>query len=146
LDSGASHHMTEAWEIFSSLMESDSDVHVELGDDAKYAVKGEGIITFQLESGVSLDAHDVLYIPGLKKNFLSVSAMEDRGFSITFQRGKVLIHPEKSILDNAVVIGVREGTLYRLQGKPVQDLVHDNDNLCELWHRRLGHLHYRALS
>jgi hypothetical protein len=25
-------------------------------------------------------------------------------------------------------------------------LVHDSDNLCELWHRRLGHLHYRALS
>jgi hypothetical protein len=44
-----------------------------------------------------------------------------------------------------VVIGVREGTLYRLQGNPVQDLVHDNDNLCELWHKRLGHLHYRAL-
>jgi hypothetical protein len=25
----------------------------------------------------------------------------------------------------------------------VQDLVHDNKNLCHLWHRRLGHLHYR---
>jgi hypothetical protein len=24
-------------------------------------------------------------------------------------------------------------------------LVHDNDSLCELWHKRLGHLHYRAL-
>jgi hypothetical protein len=119
---------------------------VQLGDDAKYAVKGEGTITFHLESGGSLDAHDVLYVPGLKKNFLSVSAMEDKGFFITFQRGKVLIHPEKDSPDKTVVIGVREGTLYRLQGKPVQDLVHDSDNLCELWHRRLGHLHYRALS
>jgi hypothetical protein len=44
-----------------------------------------------------------------------------------------------------VVVGVREGTLYRLQGKNFQDLVHDNDNLCDLWHRRLGHLHYREL-
>jgi hypothetical protein len=25
-------------------------------------------------------------------------------------------------------------------------LVHDSDNLCELWHKRMGHLHYRALS
>jgi hypothetical protein len=114
LDSGASHHMTEAQELFSSLMERDSDVHVELGDDAKYAVKGEGTITFQLESGGSLDAQDVLYVPGLKNNFLSVSAMEDRGFFITFQRGKVLIHPEKSSPDTTMVIGVREGTLYRL--------------------------------
>jgi hypothetical protein len=33
-----------------------------------------------------------------------------------------------------------------LQGKPIYSLVHKNDNLCELWHRRLGHLHYRELS
>jgi hypothetical protein len=118
---------------------------VELGDDAKYVVKGEGIITFHLKSGGLFDAHDVLYVPGLKKNLFSVSAMEDRGFVVTFQRGQVLIHLEKAIPDSAVVIGVREGTLYRLQGKLVQDFVHVSDNLCELWHRRLGHLHYRAL-
>jgi hypothetical protein len=23
--------------------------------------------------------------------------------------------------------------------------VHDNENLCELWHKRLGHLHHGAL-
>jgi hypothetical protein len=46
LDSGASCHMIEAHELFSSLMERDSGVHVELGDDAKYAMKGEGIVLF----------------------------------------------------------------------------------------------------
>jgi hypothetical protein len=92
-------------------MERDSDVHVELGDDAKYAVKGEGTIMFQLESGGSLDAQDVLYVPGLKKNFLSVSAMEDKGFFITFQRGKVLIRLEKASPDTTVVLGL-ERELY----------------------------------
>jgi hypothetical protein len=67
-------------------VKKDSKVHVEFGDDAKYAVKGEGIVTFQLESGGSFDDHDVLYVLGLKKNFILVSAMEDRGFTITFQR------------------------------------------------------------
>jgi hypothetical protein len=138
--------MTEAQELFSSLMERDSDVHVELGDDAKYAVKGEGTICFQLESGGSFDAQDVLYVPGLEEEFSLSLSYGGQGFFHTFQRGKVLIHPEKASPDTTVVIGVREGTLYRLQGKPVQDLVHDSDNLCELWHRRLGHLHYRALS
>jgi hypothetical protein len=132
-----------------AIQQSDGEglrIHVELGDDAKYAVKGEGTILFQLESGGSFDAQDVLYVPGLRKNFLSVSVMEDRGFSVIFQRGKVLICLEGASPDTTVVIGVREGNLYRLQGKLVQDLVHDNDNLCELWHRRLGHLHYRVLS
>jgi hypothetical protein len=52
-------------------------------------VKGEGIITFHLKSGGSLDAQDVLYVPGLKKNFLSVSSMEDNGFSmLLFREGR----------------------------------------------------------
>jgi hypothetical protein len=91
---------------------------------------------FQLELGGSFDAHDVLYVPRLKNNFLSVSTMEDMGFVVTFLRGKLLICPEKAIPNIAVVIGVREGTLFMLQGKPIQDLVHDNDNLCELWTKR----------
>jgi hypothetical protein len=108
LDNVASLHMTEARELFNSLTESDTNLHVKPVDDAKYAVNGEGIVMFQLDSRGSLDAQDVLYIPGLKKNFLSVSAMNEKGFTVTFQRGKVLIHLHKSILDNAVVVGVRE--------------------------------------
>ena len=75
LDSGASPHMTEAWELFSSLTETDSRIHVELGDDAKYVVKGEGTIRFQLDSRGSLYGHDVLCIPSSKNNFLLVSTM-----------------------------------------------------------------------
>jgi hypothetical protein len=56
----------------------------------------------------------VLYVPGLKNNLLSILAMEDRGFSITFQKGKVLICLDKAIPDNTMVVGVREGTLYKL--------------------------------
>jgi hypothetical protein len=56
----------------------------------------------------------VLYVPVLKNNFLSISVMEDRGFVVTFQRGKVLIHPDKSSQETTVVVGVRDGTLYRL--------------------------------
>jgi hypothetical protein len=113
LDSGASRHMTKARELFNNLTERDSRVHVELDDDAKYAVKGEGTVLVQLEEGGSFDAWDVLYVPRLKKNLLSVSTMEDRGFVITFQRGQVLICPEKASPDTTMIIGVREGTLYR---------------------------------
>jgi hypothetical protein len=57
LDIGASHHITKAHELFSILMERDSYLHVQLGDDSKYVVKGEGKITFHLELICSLDAH-----------------------------------------------------------------------------------------
>jgi hypothetical protein len=93
-----------------------SGSHVELGDDAKYTVEGEGTILFQLESGGSLEAQDVLYVPELKKNLLSVSALEDRVLSVLFKKGQVLIHSEGASPDTTMSIGVREGKVYRLQG------------------------------
>jgi hypothetical protein len=87
----------------------------------------------------------VLYVPWLKNKLLSVSVMEDKGFVIIFQRGQVLTRSEGASLDTTMKIGVREGILYSLQGKLVQALLHDSDNLCELWHKRMGHLHYRVL-
>jgi hypothetical protein len=44
LDIGASRHMTEARELFSRLSKEDSKLHLELGNDAKYAVRGQGKI------------------------------------------------------------------------------------------------------
>jgi hypothetical protein len=138
--------LTSTQELFTSLTEQDLGVHVELGNDAKYAVKGVGTILFQLESSSSLEVKDVLYVLGLKKNLLAVLVMEDNGFVVEFQKGQALIKPEGSIPNTTQVIGVREGNLYMWRGDPVQALVHNSDNLCELWHRRMGHLHYRALS
>jgi hypothetical protein len=90
---------------------------------------------------------DVLYVPGLTKNLLAVSAMEDKGYEVYFQDGQVLVRPRASSPSSGRVIGSREGNLYLLKAQPVRALVHDsdNDNLCELWHRRMGHLHHRAL-
>ena len=48
---------------------------MDLGDDAKYAVKGEGTISFQIESEGSFEAKDMLYVLGLKRNLLLVSIM-----------------------------------------------------------------------
>jgi len=32
-----------------------------------------------------------------------------------------------------------------LTTRPIQALVHDNIGLCDLWHQKFAHLHYRAL-
>jgi hypothetical protein len=46
LDSHASRHMTEALELLSNLTETNSGIHVELGDDVEYAMKGDGTVLF----------------------------------------------------------------------------------------------------
>jgi hypothetical protein len=71
--------------------------------------------------------------------------MEDKSFVVEFKNQQVLIMPKDSSPNTAQVIGVREGNLYKFQGEPVRTLVHNNDNLCKLWHKRMEHLHHKAL-
>ena len=52
---------------------------------------------------------DVLYVPGLKKNLLSISALDKRGFRFAFIVGKVLIWSKGKTINDAVEIGIEEG-------------------------------------
>ena len=87
----------------------------------------------------------VLFVPGLKKNLLSISALDAKDMRVVFIDGQVIMWPKGKTFDDAVVIREHEGGLYKLKGHPEQDLVHDTLEPNELWHRRLSHVHYRAL-
>ena len=51
---------------------------------------------------------------------------------------------EKTIED-VVVVGIEEGGLYKLKGHSDVALTHSTKSPCELWHRRLVHIKYKAL-
>jgi hypothetical protein len=108
-------------------------------------VRGVGTSTFQLDSNMELQLKEVLYVPGMKRNLVSISALKDKGYKITFSKGRVLLWHKDSHIISAQVIGVRENNVYRLSIKPVKALLHDTISLSELSHRRLAHIHYRAL-
>ena len=61
---------------------------IEMGDDGKYYVSGEGMVVFQREHGAPLTLTDVKYVPGLKKNLVSVAMLEDKGYDVVFSKGK----------------------------------------------------------
>jgi hypothetical protein len=92
-----------------------------------------------------LHLSEVLYVPGMKRNFVSIFSLEDKGYRVTFFEGKFLAWHKDSHINSARVIGVRERRLYRLTIIPVEALLHDTISFSELWQRRLDHIHYRAL-
>ena len=77
--------MTGVREYFSELSESDTDVEVVLGDDRVVRAVGVGTLTFQRESKPPLKVTEVLYVPGMRKNLISVSALEDKGYEVLIQ-------------------------------------------------------------
>ena len=66
-------------------------MRIEMGDDGKYRVSGEGTVVFQREHGAPLTLTDVKYVPGLKNNLVSVAVLEDKGYNIVFSKGKVFL-------------------------------------------------------
>ena len=109
LDSGASKHMIGYKYYLKELIENNSTLQVELGDNTKHAVKGVGTWSFYLDSGDSLHMKDVLFVLGLKNNLLSISTLEYRGYTVAFMDGQVLVWPNGSSIESTWVIGVREG-------------------------------------
>jgi hypothetical protein len=86
IDSGASCHMTAFHEHWTDLTQC-GDVEVVLGDDREVKVAGCGTVSFQRESLPPMTLTEVLYVPGLKKNLVSVSTIEKKGYEVLFCDG-----------------------------------------------------------
>ena len=54
---------------------------------------------------------EVLYVPGFKKNLLSILEIDKKGYRVAFIDGKVLMCPKGKSIEDAVVIGEEEGGL-----------------------------------
>jgi hypothetical protein len=104
MNSGASKHMTGFKQNLVNYRDKKFKVKVELGDDGRYDIKGFGSASFQLRSGNVFHIDEILYVPGLKKNLISVAVLESKGYSITFTKGKVLMWPSNGDLSYAMTI------------------------------------------
>ena len=78
VDSGAYKHMTGYKDSFINMSEHGSPHKVKLGDNYQYPIKGSGESSYKLDSEKSLKMKYVLYVPRLKKNLLSISALDRR--------------------------------------------------------------------
>jgi transposase InsO family protein len=143
--SGASKHMMGQRKILSCISENKFSQKVTLGDDYQYPIKGVGESNHKMNSGNSLKMKDVLYVLGLKKNLLSISSLEKKGFKVAFIDGEVLMWAKGENLNEAIIIGSEENGLYKLKGHSEAAMTHTIENSCELWHRRLAHINYKAL-
>ena len=127
------------------MFEHESPHKAKLGDYYQYPIRGSGEASYKLDSRKYLKMKDVLYIPILKKNILSIFALDAKGIRVAFVNGQVLMLVRGKTIEDATVIGEEDGGLYKLKGQPEQAPVHDSTEPSELWKRRIVHVHYRAL-
>ena len=142
LDSGASRHMTSNRDWYSSWTPLQEPINVVVGNNARCPAKGTGTISLKATTGETKHLSQVLYVPDLKKNLLSISALTDKGLDVRFKKSGA------EITDSAgkvVGIGVRRNNLYELSAFTIST-DHNTSTNTKQWHERFGHLNVAVLK
>ncbi|KAG5240880.1 gag-pol polyprotein [Salix suchowensis] len=142
IDSGCTNHMTNDKKLFKSLMPTEI-TKVKIGNGDYISVEGKGTITITSSSGVKLIS-DVLYVPEINQNFLSVGQLIERGLKVVFEDGCCQVFDAN-----------REEILkVKMKGKsfsfnPIKEELlafTTTTSNTELWHKRLGHCHLQRMQ
>lgn len=146
VDSGCSSHMCCDRDMFISIR-AHSEI-VKMGNGSEVMCREIGTVEIQMPNCI-WELKNVLLIPQLTANFISVGRCDDSGCKTVFE-GNVV-----TILKNDEVIGVghKRDELYFLEymkastsGQKVNSINSEQSGFSlQEWHRRLGHLHNRAI-
>lgn len=88
LDSACTQHMTSKAEFFSNLEPVSGSV--KMGNGEKVSITGKGTVAIHTSSGTKFIS-DVLLVPDLDQNLLSVGQMMQKGYSLTFKNNHCVI-------------------------------------------------------
>ena len=148
MDSGASSHMCNKKELFDDLKPSEGRDEISVANGEKAAVEGRGNIdTWTLDNKgnrINLHLTNVLFIPTLKKNLISVRALSSKGNTVFFNTNGGLIKLHRK--DTTIKL-IHRGRLYVLETYQLQPIeeAHAADSL-ERWHKRMGHADLKMIK
>ena len=114
VDSGASFHMTPHREWFYDYETYDGS-NVFLGDDSIKRIIGRGKVKLRLIYGRIRTLPGVFHIPGLDRNLISISKMDDAGIKPIFEKETCRMVQGEIVL----LKGVWIGTMYKFQGTTI---------------------------
>ena len=146
LDSSYTFHMCPELDWFHNIKSYDGG-KVYMGDDSTYKITGIGNIKLKMSDGMVRTLRDVRYIPGLRRNLISLGQLDQYGLSYKAEGGTLKISRGSLVLLKAVI---RDG-LYELiweisMAKGGSVLVAEDKNKATLWHGRLGHMSEKGLQ
>lgn len=109
LDNRATRNMTGTRNVFLSYTQLSPDSFVGCGVCIRHrlVVKGVGKVRFRLEFGRCMELVEVLYVPKLPMNILSISEFEMDESRLVYHDGVVDLYPEGISSGTKVLIGVK---------------------------------------
>ncbi|KAM1262144.1 hypothetical protein ACFX2G_027916 [Malus domestica] len=146
VDSGCSNHMTGDSKLLID-MKTNVVGKVQMPTGELMNVAGFGTLVIDTSKGRKY-VKEVMYLPGLKENLLSVGQMDEHGYYLLFG-GKMCSIFDGPSLDCLVLkVEMKKNRCYPLT------LIQNDQVVLRagiskstwIWHKRLGHLHFRGLQ
>nr|KYP76422.1 Retrovirus-related Pol polyprotein from transposon TNT 1-94 [Cajanus cajan] len=141
IDSGCTNHMTFDEALFKDLRPTNI-TKVRIGNGDYITVKGKGTVAITSCVGTKF-IPDVLLVPQLDQNLLSVGQLIERGFKAIFEDKYCLIQDAAGQDMFKVKMKGKSFALNPLEEE--QAAFSLKENITEIWHKRLGHYHHQGL-
>ena len=130
--------------IFDRLEEDERQISLADKDGKKLISKGIGeIVMKQSSSTTNLRLKNVLCIPELNTNLLSVARITDNGYEVKFNKYGAIIYKEP---DDIKMTAVRVGKAYYTRLMIMSDEVAGMTVNTDIWHKRLGHVNEKVID
>jgi hypothetical protein len=149
IDSGATVHVTNSSQGLLDARTTGRERSLQVADGCEAKVEAIGTLPLILHGSSTLYLNNVLYVPSLRTNLISVASLENDGYECLFGNNKCT-----NKFDDVIIgLAPRRGTLYMLSLNdfPVMNVcdvtnkirritTSDNETSSKLWHYRLGHI------
>lgn len=142
MDSGCTSHMTNDPSFFTNL-DTSVNPKVKLPNGYFARAKGRGTIAVNTKQGTKYISN-VLYVPELVQNMLSVTQMMKYGYGVNFKNFHCLITDEFDS-EIATLDMVNDSFYLNLDDANARVFCAIKDD-SEKWHKRFGHFNYRTLK
>lgn len=148
LDSGASNHMACDSTFMINTYELEEPINVKVGGGSQLKAITAGDVVLRDDNNNRILLKEVLHVPGLGANLISVSKINEKGAKVIFGS------PDRATITREGVTLLRaygnNGIFKVRTGMPAEyaiGLISSSSKAsAEVWHRRFGHLGYSNMA
>ena len=145
LDTGCSNHMTGHREWFVNIDDKVKS-KIKFADNSSVTTEGIGKVMIQRKDGQHSFINDVLYVPNMKNNLLSLEHLLEKDYSMQMKDNQMKIFDSKRRLILKAFLSRNRTFKIGIQIAKFQCLTVSISDESWMWHHRFGHLNFRSLS
>ncbi|KAG8479075.1 hypothetical protein CXB51_029907 [Gossypium anomalum] len=117
IDSGCTFHMSPNWDWLTTY-ETVSECVILMGNNVSCKITGVGTIKVKMFDGVVRTLSDLRHVSELKRNLISLSTLDSKGYIYTAESGGFSVTGDATVASSSF----------------------SDDDITKLWHMRLGHI------